>query len=202
MTARVFARWRNVGFFLPRPRAVRGAKLNSRGLKMEAARVFERYQELQLYVGWTESDRLRIVAAAPLLEAVSPRADRRFLRRDRTAPQRAQGDHGRAGPDRAAQGDARAMDSRSVRRRNTMRITWRGAGGSAGGTSRSASTRSIRTSRSRGYGPDWSARCTSHGKESPWVSRRPFAPEQTAGSGPGDHRRRVSDRVHGAVAGE
>ena len=35
---------------------------------MDVARLFERYQELQLYVGWTESDRERIVAAAPLLE--------------------------------------------------------------------------------------------------------------------------------------
>ncbi len=35
---------------------------------MDVARLFERYQELQLYVGWTESDRECIVAAAPLVE--------------------------------------------------------------------------------------------------------------------------------------
>jgi signal transduction histidine kinase len=35
---------------------------------MDSARLFERYRELQLYVGWTESDRQRVVAAAPLLE--------------------------------------------------------------------------------------------------------------------------------------
>ena len=35
---------------------------------MDAARLFERYRELQSYVGWTEADAERVAAAAPLLE--------------------------------------------------------------------------------------------------------------------------------------
>jgi signal transduction histidine kinase len=37
--------------------------------QMDAARLFERYRELQSYVGWTDADRERIVASGPLLEA-------------------------------------------------------------------------------------------------------------------------------------
>jgi two-component system, NtrC family, sensor kinase len=36
---------------------------------MDVARLFERYQELQRYVGWTDGDRERIVAAAPLVDS-------------------------------------------------------------------------------------------------------------------------------------
>ena len=35
---------------------------------IDADRLFERYRELQAYVGWTDDDARRIVAAAPLLE--------------------------------------------------------------------------------------------------------------------------------------
>src|SRR4051812_47791494 len=38
------------------------------GHPMDASRRFERYRELQAYVGWTGEDEARIVAAAPLLE--------------------------------------------------------------------------------------------------------------------------------------
>ncbi len=36
---------------------------------MGTDRRFERYRELQSYVGWTDADAERIVAAAPLVEA-------------------------------------------------------------------------------------------------------------------------------------
>src|ERR1017187_6670974 len=36
--------------------------------QMDAARLFERYRELQSYVGWTDADREWIVASGPLLE--------------------------------------------------------------------------------------------------------------------------------------
>ena len=37
---------------------------------MDADRLFDRYRELQSYVGWTDADAERIVAAAPLAGAV------------------------------------------------------------------------------------------------------------------------------------
>jgi two-component system, NtrC family, sensor kinase len=39
-----------------------------RGTMMDSARLFERYRELQSYVGWVEADARRIAEAAPLLE--------------------------------------------------------------------------------------------------------------------------------------
>ena len=38
------------------------------GVPMDADRLYSRYRELQSYVGWTDADAERIVAAAPLLE--------------------------------------------------------------------------------------------------------------------------------------
>ena len=49
---------------------------------------YSRYRELQSYVGWTDADAERIVAAAPLLEPYLHRLDRRLLRRDRAASRR------------------------------------------------------------------------------------------------------------------
>ena len=39
---------------------------------MDPGRLFDRYRELQSYVGWTGADAERIVAAAPLLEPYLP----------------------------------------------------------------------------------------------------------------------------------
>ena len=89
---------------------------------MDADRLFDRYRELQSYVGWTDADAERIVAAAPLLEPYLLRTDRRLLRRDRAPPRCAQGHHRRAGPDRAAQGHARAVDPRPARRAVRRRL--------------------------------------------------------------------------------
>src|SRR6185437_5678931 len=62
------------GFEKPmlRPAAARGLFAFRIGIVggriMDSGRLFERYRELQSYVGWTESDVQRIIAAAPLVE--------------------------------------------------------------------------------------------------------------------------------------
>ena len=60
--AHATAPWRRVGLFCSSGPGQRVGGI------MDSDRLFERYRELQSYVGWTEADAERIAAAAPLLE--------------------------------------------------------------------------------------------------------------------------------------
>ncbi len=66
---------------------------------MDVARLFERYQELQRYVGWTDGDRERIVAAAPLVDSYLLGLIDDFYDEIERHPDARQSNHRRACPD-------------------------------------------------------------------------------------------------------
>ena len=56
---------------------------------MNPSDLFRRYQELQQYVGWTDEDAERVRSLSRAPGSLPAAADRRFLRRDRSATRRA-----------------------------------------------------------------------------------------------------------------
>ena len=78
---------------------------------MDVGPLVERYRELQSYVGWTERDRERIVASAPLLEPYLHDLIEDFYDEIERHPAARKVITGGPAADRAAQGHAGAMDS-------------------------------------------------------------------------------------------
>ncbi len=129
---------------------------------MDSGRLFERYRELQSYVGWDEADGRRVAAAAPLLEPyLQALIDDFYDEIERHPNARKVITGGPAQIERLKgtliHGSATCCPGR------TTRPTSPGGGGWAGGTSRSGWSRSTPTSPCRGCGPGWSARSRSPG---------------------------------------
>ena len=121
---------------------------------MNTDRLFDRYRELQSYVGWTDEDARRIEAVAPLLDPHLPALVDDFYAQIERHPEALKViTGGQAQIDRLK--GTLLGGSASCSPAGTTNRTWIAAGGSAGGTSRSASIRSTPTSRCPGSGRAW-----------------------------------------------
>ena len=132
--------------------------------------------------------------------AVPDRPDRRLLRRDRAPPRCAQGHHGRAGPDRPAQGHAACSGSATswpgtydadyVARR--WRVGWRHVEIGLEQVYTNVALSRLRTGLIRALHESW------QGDAAGLEGDGPLA-QQASGPRPGDHRGRLPGRVHGAA---
>ena len=187
---------------------------------MDTDRLFDRYRELQSYVGWTDEDARRVAAVAPLLEPHLPALiDDFYAEIERHPEARKVITGGQAQIDRL-KGTLLQLAPRAARRPLRRATTSPAAGGSAGGTSRSASTRSTPTSPCRGCGPglvralqetlagrprdaagDGPRRSTSCSTSTWRSSRTPTRPSTPPGSSAASGWRRIG-QVAGGVAHE